>query len=127
MRRIEKFTLRIERLIGKRFKVEVRYRLFSKSYIKYDNKKLKFLGIEKVDGIRVIKMIKKEGELRVVLSKEDREKLINNKQLLLKLNFQGISSGYAFVDIVKGKVSDGIKMNHSLTDKECGWTYMIIN
>lgn len=95
--------------------------------IKYDNKKLKFLGIEKVDGIRVIKMIKKEGELRVVLSKEDKEKLINNKQLLLKLNFQGISSGYAFVDIVKGKVSDGIKMNHSLTDKECGWTYMIIN
>lgn len=95
--------------------------------IKYDNTKLKFLGMDEVDGIKLVKSETNPGELRVILASKGLSNVVNAKKALLKLNFQGIASGNALVDVIKGRVSDGIEMEKDLTDSECGQATIIID
>ncbi|AGF59568.1 uncharacterized protein YjdB [Clostridium saccharoperbutylacetonicum] len=88
--------------------------------IKYDNTKLKFIGTNEVEGIKLIKLDQDDNELRIITASEGLEGIANAKRVLLKLYFQGIASGEALVDIIKGKVSDGIQMEKDLTYDECG-------
>jgi len=88
--------------------------------IKYDNTKLKFLSMDELEGIKLVKSEDKDGELRLILASKGITNVVNAKKALLKLNFQGIASGDALVDVTKGKVSDGITMEKDLTDAECG-------
>lgn len=94
--------------------------------IKYDNTKLQFLGMEEVEGIKIVKSNTQEGELRIIVASKGANNIINAKKTLLKLNFKGISAGEALVDITKGRVSDGIAMEKSLEDSECGQGIIII-
>lgn len=88
--------------------------------IKYDSTKLKFLGYEQVDGIKLVKDVSQDGELRVILASKGKANIINAKKALLKLNFKGIAAGDALVDVTKGRVSDGITKEYDLTDEQCG-------
>lgn len=88
--------------------------------LKYDSAKLKFLGMDEVDGIKLVKADDKDGELRFILASKGAANVVEAKKVLLKLNFQGIASGDALVDVTKGRVSDGITMEKDLTDAECG-------
>lgn len=96
--------------------------------IKYDNEKLKFIGFEEVDGIKLIKDIQdaKNGELRVILSSKGESNIVNAKKALLKLKFKAIKQGEALVDVTKGRVSDGIEMEKDLTDEQCDEGKIII-
>lgn len=94
--------------------------------IKYDTEKLKFLGAEAVDGIKVVKDDEIDGQLRVILASQGKKNIANVKKTLLKLNFQGIAVGDALVDITKGKISDGIEMERDLTEDECGQAVITI-
>ncbi|WP_459482623.1 Ig-like domain-containing protein [Clostridium saccharoperbutylacetonicum] len=88
--------------------------------IKYDSTKLKFIGANEVEGIKLVKLDQDDNELRIITASEGLEGIANAKRVLLKLYFQGIASGEALVDIIKGKVSDGIQMEKDLTYDECG-------
>lgn len=96
--------------------------------IKYDNEKLKFIGFEEVEGIKLVKDIQddKNGELRVILSSKGEANIVNAKKALLKLKFKGIKPGEALVDVTKGRVSDGIEMEKDLTDEQCDEGKIII-
>lgn len=95
--------------------------------IKYDNTKLKFLGIDEIDRIKLVKLDGKDGELRFILASKGADNVVNAKKALLKLKFQGIAKGEALVDVVKGRVSDGITMENDLTDDQCGQATIIID
>lgn len=96
--------------------------------IKYDNEKLKFIGFEEVDGIKLVKDIQddKNGVIRVILASKGESNIVNSKKALLKLKFKGIKQGEAIVDVTKGRVSDGIEMERDLTDEQCDEGKIII-
>lgn len=94
--------------------------------IKYDAEKLQFLNVEEVDGIKLVKNDTKTGELRFILASKGEANIVKAKKTLLKLNFKGIKTGEALVDVVKGRVSDGIEMENNLTDEQCGQGTIII-
>ena len=89
--------------------------------IKYDNKKLKFIDFEEMDGFKLVKDVQthENGELRLILASKGKEHIVNSKKILLKLKFKGIKPGEALIDITKGRVSDGINMEKDLTDDQC--------
>ena len=95
--------------------------------IKYDNTKLKFLGMNEVDGIKLVRSEQNDGELREILASEGLASVVNDKKALLKLYFKGINPGEALVDVTKGKVSDGIEMEQDLRAEECGQATIIID
>lgn len=94
--------------------------------IKYDSEKLQYVGQEEVDGIKLIKDDKKDGELRFIVASKGEANIVNAKKILLKLKFKGIKAGEALVDVTKGRVSDGIEIEKDLTDAECGEATIII-
>ena len=94
--------------------------------IKYDFSKLQFLGLEEVDGIKVVKSEENDGELRVILASQGISNVVFMKKTLLKLNFQGIATGESLVDITKGRISDGITIERDLADEECGQAIITI-
>lgn len=96
--------------------------------IKYDNTKLKFLGFEELDGYKLVKKIdiSKTGDLRVILASKGEANIVNSKKVLLKLKFKGINKGDAIIDVVKGRVSDGIDMEKDLTNEQCDQGKIII-
>lgn len=96
--------------------------------IKYDTQKLKFIGFEEIDGIKLVKDIKndKNGELRVILASKGESNIVNAKKILLKVKFKGINKGEAIVDVTKGRVSDGIEMEKDLTEEQCDQGKIII-
>ena len=88
--------------------------------IKYDSSKLKFVGIDEVDGIMLVKNDIKTGELRFILASKGLENVVKTKKVLLNLYFEGIALGDALVKITSGKISDGIEMEKDLEVSECG-------
>lgn len=94
--------------------------------IRYDSDKLEYLGHEEVNGIKLVYNDETNGELRFILASKGESNIINNKTTLLKLKFKGISKGEALVDIIKGKISDGIEMEKDLVDEECDEATIII-
>ncbi|WP_432664902.1 cohesin domain-containing protein [Wukongibacter baidiensis] len=96
--------------------------------IEYDEEKLEFSGFEEVDGMKLVKSIEEtdNGELRVIIASEGEDNIVDNKEILLKLEFKGIETGEALVDVIKGRVTDGIEMEKDLTDEECGEGTIII-
>lgn len=86
--------------------------------IKYDNTKLKFLGMDEIDGIKLVNSQENDGELRIILASKGLTNTVEAKKTLLKLNFQGIVSGDALVDVTKGRVSNGVDMEKDLADTE---------
>ena len=95
--------------------------------IKYDSTKLKFIGMTEVKGIKLVKLEQDEDELRIITASRGLSRIVNDKKILLKLYFKGIASGEALVDVIKGKVTDGIEMEKDLIDDECGQTTIIID
>lgn len=94
--------------------------------ITYDATKLKFEGYEEASGIKLVKNLDKEGELRVIVASLGKDQIVNAKKVLLNLKFRGISVGEAKVDVIKARVSDGLEMEKDLTDEECGEATIII-
>jgi len=96
--------------------------------IDYDEEKLEFLGFEEVDGMKLVKSIEETstGNLRVIVASKGEANIVNAKEVLLKLNFKGIETGEALVDITKGRVTDGIEMEKDLTDVECDQGTIVI-
>ncbi|WXR62116.1 cohesin domain-containing protein [Peptostreptococcaceae bacterium AGR-M142] len=94
--------------------------------IKYDSSKLEYLGYEEVEGIKLIKDIQNDDEIRVILASQGEANIINAKEVLLRLKFRGIASGQAIVDVTKGRVTDGIEMEKDLEDSECGKGIILI-
>lgn len=88
--------------------------------IKYDSSKLKFVGIDEVDGIMLVKDDIQTGELRFILASKGLANVVQTKKVLLNLYFEGIAAGDALVEITTAKISDGIEMERSLDDSECG-------
>lgn len=96
--------------------------------VKYDNEKLNFLGFNEIDGIKLVKSIENnsDGELRLILASQGEANIISSKKSLVQLNFEGIQTGQALVDITNGRVSDGIEMEKGLEDEECGQAFILI-
>ncbi|MEJ4023233.1 cohesin domain-containing protein [Clostridioides difficile] len=96
--------------------------------IKYDNEKLSFTDFEEIEGFKLVKDIQnhENGELRLILASKGKENIVNSKKILLRLKFKGIKSGEALIDIIKGRVSDGINMEKDLIDKQCNKCTVII-
>ncbi len=96
--------------------------------VKYDNEKLNFLGFNEIDGIKLVKSIENnsDGELRLILASQGEANIINSKKSLVQLNFEGIQTGQALVDITNGRISDGIEMEKGLEDEECGQAFILI-
>lgn len=88
--------------------------------IKYDNTKLQFLGYEQVEGIMLAKIKTTDSELRFILVSKGANNIVNSKKVLLKINFKGIATGNASIDVASGMVSDGIKMKKTLEAEQCG-------
>ncbi|MCT4583459.1 MAG: cohesin domain-containing protein [Peptostreptococcaceae bacterium] len=94
--------------------------------IKYDSDRLEFLGYEEVEGIKLVKDMKNDDELRVILASKGEANIINAKEVLLKLRFRGEMAGEALVDVTKGRVTDGIEMEKDLEEKDCGKGIILI-
>lgn len=94
--------------------------------IKYDSSKLQFINANEVDGIILVKNDIQSGELRFILASDGLKNIVNEKKSLLTLNFKAIEVGEALIDITKGRVSDGIEMEKSLKDSECGQAIITI-
>ncbi len=88
--------------------------------IKYDSSKLQFIGIDEVEGIKLVEKDIQADEFRFMLVSRGAENIANIKKVLLKLNFKGISAGDALIDVIKGRISDGIEMEKDLLDTQCG-------
>lgn len=93
--------------------------------IKYDNSKLQFLGLNTVDGVELLNNNVEDGEITLLLASLGVENVLEDKTLL-KLNFTGIATGDALIDIVKGDVADGEFMEKTLAESECGETTISI-
>lgn len=89
-------------------------------YITYDTEKLKYLGAEETDGIRLVYQNEATGTLRFMLASKGEANIITKKQILLNLKFQGIATGTALVDVTKGRITDGIEMEETVDDALCG-------
>ncbi|MCT4585949.1 MAG: cohesin domain-containing protein [Peptostreptococcaceae bacterium] len=94
--------------------------------INYDSEKLEYLGSEEIPGMKLVKDLKNDGELRFIIASQGESYIIKEKEILLKLKFKGIDVGEALVNINKGRVTDGIEMEKELTENECGETTIII-
>jgi|GEM_PF-5053101 len=94
--------------------------------IKYDSSKLQFLGIDEVEGIKLVEKDVQVNEFRFMLASKGAANVVKTKKVLLKLNFKGIAVGDALVDVTKGRVSDGIEMEKDLLDAQCGETTISI-
>lgn len=94
--------------------------------IKYDSDRLEFLGYEEVEGIKLVKDMKNDDELRVILASKGEANIIKAKEVLLKLRFRGEMAGEALVDVTKGRVTDGIEMEKDLEEKDCGKGIILI-
>lgn len=94
--------------------------------ITYDATKLKFEGYEQVAGIKLVKNLDQEGELRVIVASLGKDEIVNAKKVLLNLNFKATNVGEAKVDVIKARVSDGIEMEKDLTDEQCGEATILI-
>jgi uncharacterized protein YjdB len=94
--------------------------------IKYDSSKLKFTGINEVDGIILVKDDIRTGELRFILASKGLANVVQSKKMLLDLFFEGITAGDALVKITSAKISDGIEMERSLEELECGQTTITV-
>lgn len=94
--------------------------------ITYDATKLKFEGYEQVAGIKLVKNLDQEGELRVIVASLGKDEIVNAKKVLLNLNFKATNVGEAKVDVIKARVSDGIEMEKDLTDEQCGEAIILI-
>ncbi len=88
--------------------------------IKYDSSKLQFLGIDEVEGIKLVEKDVQADEFRFMLVSKGVKNIANTKKVLLKLNFKGIAVGDALIDVIKGRISDGIEMEKDLLDAQCG-------
>lgn len=94
--------------------------------IKYDSDRLEFLGYEEVEGIKLVKDLQNDDELRVILASKGEANIINAKEILLKLRFRGEMAGEALLDVTKGRVTDGIEMEKDLEEKDCGKGIILI-
>lgn len=98
--------------------------------IEYDSEKLEFLGTEEVSGIKLVKEEAYENnKIRLILSSQGINNVteLDKEKVLLKLNFKAKAKGEALIDIIKGRISDGIDMERDLLDKECGEGIVIID
>lgn len=85
--------------------------------IEYDSEKLQFLETEECEGIKLVKSnTETDGELRFILASKGKDNIIYNKKSLLKLRFKAIAKGDALVDIIKGRVSDGISTEEDVLE-----------
>lgn len=91
-------------------------------FIDYDESKLEFVGVEETSGIIAIHSNNDstEGQLRLILASQGESNIVNDKKILLKLNFKGIHDGDALIDITKARVTDGITMEKNLSSENCG-------
>lgn len=96
--------------------------------IKFDNTKLEFIGFEEIDGMKLIKSVESNstGELRMIIASKGQNNIVNAKKILLKLKFKGTEKGEALIDIIKGRISDGIELEKDLASIECGKTTILI-
>lgn len=94
--------------------------------ITYDSDKLKFVGASEFSGFKIVKSMEKNGELRLIVASKGSENIVNSKKTLLTLNFIGVTTGEAKIDIVKGRVSDGIELEKDLLNEECGEAIVLI-
>jgi hypothetical protein len=88
--------------------------------------KLQFLGIDEVEGIKLVEKDIQADGFRLMLASKGVANVIKDKKALLKLNFKGIAVGDALVDVTKGRVSDGINMERDLLDVQCGQAIITI-
>lgn len=97
--------------------------------IEYDTEKLVFEGFKQVSGIKLVKVVETDeiGKLRVVLASLGENNVANEKKVLLDLKFKGIKEGEALINVVKGKITDGIVMERDLKTEECGEETIIIS
>lgn len=97
--------------------------------IKFDSERLKFVGFEESEGIKLVKGVELDnsGELRVIVASKGENNIVNLKKTLLKLKFIAIKKGEALIDITKGRVSDGIEMERDLNSNECGESKIFID
>lgn len=94
--------------------------------IKYDSAKLQFLGIDEVEGIKLVEKDIQADGFRFILASKGVANVVTDKKILLKLNFKGIAAGDALVDVTKARVSDGVEMEKDLIDDQCGETTISI-
>ncbi len=92
----------------------------------YDSDKLQYIRCEEIDGIKLVYNNEKKGELRFILASKGESNIIDEKTILLNLKFKGIAPGEALVDVVKGRVSDGIEMEKDIDEDKCGEAVIII-
>ncbi len=97
-------------------------------HIKFDNTKLQFIGFEEIDGMKLITSVESNstGELRMIIASKGQNNIVNAKKVLLKLKFKGTEKGEALIDIIKGRISDGIELEKDLASVECGKTTILI-
>jgi hypothetical protein len=92
--------------------------------IKYDNTKLKFLGLSNLaDGSEILDSeytTTTPSAVRLIIISDGEYNVIKTNENLLKLNFQAVTTGCAVVYTGNCKISDGISTEKSLNSSEMG-------
>lgn len=92
--------------------------------IKYDNTKLKFLGLlEPAEGLDVIENENNTttpSSIRLIIVSNGEYNVINAQKDLIKLKFQATTTGCAVIYTDNCKISDGISVERKLTSVEMG-------
>lgn len=88
--------------------------------IDYDADKLKVMSIEGEDGIRLVKSINKDGNLKICLTVKDKNAVLSRGQRLAKIKFKTLAAGKAELNVNGGNISNKVDFYKSLTVEECG-------
>lgn len=93
--------------------------------IEYDNSKLKFLDMSAAEGVRLIKRVNNDGNIRIVCSNKNINSSV--KSLLLSLKFKSSGTGVAYIRISSAKVSNGINKLISLDKSQLSEKILFIS
>ncbi|WXR62112.1 cohesin domain-containing protein [Peptostreptococcaceae bacterium AGR-M142] len=94
--------------------------------LEYDINKLEYLGCEEVEGTQLAADSQENNKIRAILVCKGEENVVNDKKILLKLRFRAKASGKALVNVVRVRVTDGIKSEELLNLSDFGFGRIII-
>lgn len=90
--------------------------------LSYDRNRFEYVGIEEVNGIKVLREIhdEKNGELRLIVVSLGKINAVNGDKILVNLKFKGKINGKGKIDINRARIADNETVEKDILDENCG-------
>lgn len=91
----------------------------------YDQTIFEYIGCDEIEGLKVVKAINNEGNLRFIIASKGEEKSVDGSEIIVKLKFKAKSSGVSKIDATKARIAN-IENEWDLEEVNCGETTIIV-